>query len=299
MSQPGAPDGAVVVRLPSQKPVVPLQDKAAVMDRALLLVAQNRTSSRSTGRLRGGDLAILWYLLSSLDAQTGEAVRRYETIAARCGISRGQACKAVTRLKVYGLIEAQPRYREGRRDKFSTAFTVSQEPEGGRRPSASTSEKAGGGRRPSASTVDAHRRLPSTPRGVGNLSHCINNLVGPSRQDQARQEDGADLCAGELRATPEQREILLPLPVEKDHVTEDWSEIAADLAERGGYQKYGFGYIDLAKDDLATWRDAAGDTAVRRAWQRARSLRLYGDRLVDYMGKTWPSPGHKTGGGSA
>ncbi len=88
----------------------------------------------------------------------------------------------------------------------------------------------------------------------------------------------------------------MPLPVEKDQVTEAWSEIATDLAERGGYRKYGFGYIDLAKDDLAAWRDAAGDTAVRRAWQRARNLWLYVDRLVDYMKKTWPSPGHKGGG---
>ena len=269
------------------------------MDRALLLVAQNRTSSRSTGRLRGGDLAILWYLLSSLDAQTGEAVRRYETIAARCGVSRGQATKGVSRLKRHGLIYAWPRYREGRRDKFSTAFSVSEEPKGGRRPSAPTSEKAVGGRRPSAPTVGAHRRLPSAPIGAGNLSHCITNLVGPSHGgDHARQEVGADLCAGELRATPEQRELLVPLPVEKDQVTEAWSEIATDLAERGGYRKYGFGSIDLAKDDLAAWRDAAGDTAVWRSWQCARNLRLYGDGLVDYMGKTWPSPGHKTGGAS-
>ncbi len=158
VSKPGAPDGAVVVRLSSDKPVVSLQEKTAVMDRALLLVAQNRTSSRSTGRLRGGDLAILWYLLSSLDAQTGEAVRRYETIAARCGVSRGQATKGVSRLKRHGLIYAWPRYREGRRDKFSTAFSVSEEPKGGRRPSAPTSEKAVGGRRPSAPTVGAHRR---------------------------------------------------------------------------------------------------------------------------------------------
>ena len=135
--------------------------------------------------------------------------------------------------------------------------------------------------------VDAQGNLPSTPRGVGNSSLCIDSLVGPSRQDHARQEVGADLCAGELRATPEQRELLLPLPVEKDHVTKDWSEIVTELAERGGYRKYGFAYINLAETDLAAWREAAGDTAVQRAFERARNLRLYGDRLVDYMRKTW------------
>ena len=70
--------------------VVRLLGKAVAMDAALRLVA--------AGDLQPQDMAVLWYIASSLDRQTGEAIRRYQTIADGCGMSRATAVRAMARL---------------------------------------------------------------------------------------------------------------------------------------------------------------------------------------------------------
>ena len=50
------------------------------MDHALKLCAVDE--------LRPDDMAVLWFIATSMDNQTGETIRRYSTIAAGCGMSR-------------------------------------------------------------------------------------------------------------------------------------------------------------------------------------------------------------------
>ena len=59
MRTPATTENEVVVRLPH---------KAKAMDRALDLVSE--------GELKPGDMAVLWFICTSMDNQKGECVRR-------------------------------------------------------------------------------------------------------------------------------------------------------------------------------------------------------------------------------
>ena len=116
MSKEGAPE--VIVRLPSHKTVITLEDKAKTMTYALTLVVREVGLKGNRDRLRHSDMAVLWYILASINRATGEAIRKYETIADANGISRGEACKSIGRWKKRGVLEAQPRRRPGRLNCF-------------------------------------------------------------------------------------------------------------------------------------------------------------------------------------
>ena len=100
--------------------VVHLLHKAVAMDAALRLVE----AKPEDGKLLPQDRAVLWYIASSLDRQTGEAIRRYQTIAEGCGMSRASVVRAMARLKAAGVIEIRERYFRGRRGKVATAYRL-------------------------------------------------------------------------------------------------------------------------------------------------------------------------------
>jgi len=96
-----------------------LLEKAHILDQALALV--------KTKEIRPKDIAVLWYIATSLDSTTGEAVRRYATIADRCGMSRTAAVESIARLKACQLVKNQPRYFKNGPGKLATAFRLAGE----------------------------------------------------------------------------------------------------------------------------------------------------------------------------
>ncbi len=86
------------------------------MDRALDLV--------SDGELKPDDMAVLWFLCTSMGNWTGECVRRYETIAESCNVSRTTAVRAIARLKSFGLIGIRERFYKKSKGKTATAYRL-------------------------------------------------------------------------------------------------------------------------------------------------------------------------------
>ena len=237
--------GAVVVRL---------LHKAVAMDAALRLV--------EAGDLQPQDMAVLWYIASNLDRQTGEAIRRYQTIAKGCGMSRATAVRAMARLKAAGMIEIRERYFQGRRGKVATAYRLGAVPTSGVQSTTSRGAIHG----PSEASV-------GSPVNRGSVHECTGN--GPSH-DFHNPVGGPDQHANDAKGTA------------GDPVT--WSDIASWLHRAGWYGKqWGHGSEALAEQDLDRWRREKGDRAVWRAVEKAQELGLYRNCLLDFMENTYPA----------
>jgi DNA-binding transcriptional ArsR family regulator len=225
--------------------VVRLLHKAVVMDAALRLVA--------AGDLQPQDMAVLWYIASSLDRQTGEAIRRYQTIADGCGMSRATAVRAMARLKDAGVIEIKARYFRNQRGKMATAYRLGALPPPRRATAADEAQ------------IGAQVNRGSVHECTGNgASHDFHIPVGgPSQRasNSTEPDDGVD-----------------------------WGEIESWLSDAGQYVKrWGFGAEGLAKEDLDRWRREKGERAITRAIANARAKRLYGEVLIDFLEKTYAS----------
>ena len=238
---------------PSDAIVVRLLHKAVAMDAALRWV--------EVGELQPQDMAVLWYIASSLDRQTGEAIRRYQTIAEGCGMSRARAVRAMARLKAAGVIEIRERYFRNRRGKVATAYRRGAAPP----PGVQTTTPRGAIHDTSGAQVGSQVNRGSVHECTGNSpSHDFHNPVG-----------GPDQLANDASGTA------------GDPVT--WSDIAAWLHRAGCYaQQWGHGSEDLAKQDLDRWRREKGDRAVLRAVELAQEIGLPRNPLLDFLENTYP-----------
>ena len=250
-----AQSGAIVVRL---------LHKAVVMDAALRLVE----AEPAEGKLRPQDMAVLWYIVSNLDRQTGEAIRRYQTIADGCGMSRATAVRAIARLKAAGVIEIRERYFSDRRGKVATAYRLGADHPGRTStPARADIDARQGGQndRPEAQVGSGVNR--------GSVHECTGNSLShdfhiPVEIPDQRTNDATGTAG--------------------DPVT--WSETAAWLHRVGCYeQQWGYGSDALAEADLDRWRREKGDRAVLRAVENAQELGLYRNCLIDYLEKTYPA----------
>jgi DNA-binding transcriptional ArsR family regulator len=238
----------------SEAVVVRLVHKAVAMDAALRLV--------EAGELQPQDMAVLWYIASSLDRQTGEAIRRYQTIAEGCGMSRASAVRAMARLKAAGVIEIRERYFQGRRGKVATAYRLGAVPS----PGVQSTTSRGAIHDTSGAQVGSQVNRGSVHGCTGNSpSHDFHNPVG-----------GPDQHANDAEGTA------------GDPVT--WSDTVAWLHRAGCYaQQWGSGSEALAEEDLDRWRRQKGDRAILRAVEKAQELGLYRNCLLDFMENTYPA----------
>lgn len=101
-------------------------DKATAMDAV--------ADACQRGECQPQDAMILWSILTGIDRETGECTRHYETIGARCGMSRSAAGRSIKRLVDAGIIERKARAARNR-GQIATAFTVAGRPARGTPPS--------------------------------------------------------------------------------------------------------------------------------------------------------------------
>lgn len=229
--------------------VVRLLHKAQAMDHAQRLVA--------SGDLQPSDMAVLWFVCTSIDNQTGQAIRKYQTIADACGMSRASVVRALNRLDVAGVIDRKARYAVSHRGQIATAFTLG----------AHAFVAAAGGSRVNQGVV--HQRPTKSP------SHLHEIPGGPPANKQVRHEG--------MRDGPNPSSTDPPSPAD-----EEFEDMAAELMERANAN--GANYYDLpaAIQEVADWRAAKGDRAIRKAWQRATAYGLKGKSLIDFMEETYP-----------
>ncbi len=234
--------------------VVRLLHKAVAMDAALRLV--------EAGDLQPQDMAVLWYIASNLDRQTGEAIRRYQTIADGCGMSRATAVRAMARLKAASMIEIRERYFQGQRGKVATAYRLGAVPTSG----VQSTTSRGAIRGPSEASVGSQVNRGSVHGCTGNgPTHNFHIPVG-----------GPDQHANDANGRASDPDT--------------WSDVASWLHRAGCYRKqFGHGSEALAEQDLDRWRREKGDRAILRAVEKAQELGLYGNCLLDFMENTYPA----------
>ncbi len=218
------------------------------MDRAMDFV--------QAGEIKQQDVAIFWYICTSLDGETGEAIRRYETIAEACGLSRRTAIRAIDRLKAVGLVVSRARSYKKTRGDLANAYSLGIEAF----PSRSGSQMSPG---------ECHER------------HSISsqNLHIPNGNQHANPKSEEPSSTGHA------------IPGPTNQVPDvDWEELASWLAKFARFEeRYGFGAAGLARDDLERLRDTKGDKALLRAIEIAKAKKLYGEPLEDFLRKTWPT----------
>lgn len=83
-----------------------------------------------SGDCQPQDVAVVAYIVSSIDRDTGDCTRHYATIGEACGMSRSAAGRSIKRLVDAGIIERAPRQaRNGA--QICTAFTIARRPTSG------------------------------------------------------------------------------------------------------------------------------------------------------------------------
>jgi len=200
------------------------------------------------------DVAVVAYICSSIDRATGDCTRHYATIGEKCGMSRSAAGRSIKRLVDAGIIERAPQQaRNG--GQISTAFTIAPRPTSGTPPSHQR---------------DAHKdssRSLQFPDG------------GPSENDRVEGKPERPPAAARLS----KREFTHDLPA-------DWGDVEEWLWQQVGYGKL---YSDASRSDAAIelrhLRQNIGDQALASAIARAKTLRLYGRPLLDFLENTRPS----------
>lgn len=222
--------------------VIRLLQKAWAMDHAMKLCA--------AGDLVPADMAVLWFICTNMDNESGQAVRLYSTIAAGCGMSRSAVGRSLKRLKDAGVVEVTPR-KARHCGQVASAFRLSAEAVAAKaRPADAGAETDPG---------VPHVGRPPSPERDGHIStsHLLSFPNGRPRQSACKPEV-------------------------------DWMETQDWLAEAGKYhERWGYGSRDLAVSDLDRWRSQKGDARILKAIETARAKGLYGAVLIDFLEKTW------------
>ncbi len=239
-------DGAVVVRL---------TDKARTMDHALDLASQKK--------LMPQDLATLWFICTHTDNQSGECIRRYEAIAAGCGVSRSTAVRSVARLKRNGILEIRERFYKETKGKTATAFKLS-------------------------AVEETQVTVPNTNRGSTQRRTILDSPLH-------HIPDGGDQLSRRQRVSRTQR-ANSNADAGEEGSEEYWADVAEWLGEQGRYnQRFGYDGASGAIDDLELLRATKGDEAIMQAVRIAREMGLYGENLSDFLENTWPKARGRSG----
>ena len=206
------------------------QDKLLALERARDLFA--------AGELKALDVVVLVDLVSSIDRESGVAIRRYQTVAESCGRDRSSVVRSVARLRATGLIERQQRRYKRTRGKTASAFSL-----------ADLGAERHLPRCKNAPSVGAQRAEPDlSPDGVGDFRPVARQ---GSQAEPARKPDRR------------QRELLLPFP---DLLT----TIVSELLKRSGSEFKGFNSPrDQAELFISNLVKQRGEDAVRSAWAEA------------------------------
>lgn len=223
--------------------VVRLLHKTKVMDRAMAMVGQGLTMQ---------DVGVLYYLCSSLDGQTGEAVRRYQTIADAGDFSRATAVRCIQRLKAAGLVEIRQRFynkRGATRGQVATAFRLG----------ATALAEVGA----QVNRGSVHSCTTNSP------SRSFHNPGEPAQEKQAVQ--------GEPRNGPSEAVQ---------------ASMAARIVERSNAGGTNYHDLKSAHDDLRSWASSKGWQAITAALGRAESVGpngrgLRGAAFIDYLNDTY------------
>ena len=233
--------------------VIRLLQKALAMDHALKLCV--------AGELKPDDMAVLWFIATNMDNQTGETVRIYGTFAARCGMSRSSIGRSLKRLKDAGVIEVTPRYAR-HSGRVCSAFRFSKEAV-----KAKALPEAGSGK----------ARGPSAEAASGKGSINVQNMGHPPSQER-----DASYSTSRLHSFPNGRPGQSACKPEAD-----WTAIEDWLVEAGRYRQWGYGSRSCAVDDLERWRRENGDGRILSAINKAKEKCLYGAVRIDFLNNTW------------
>lgn len=242
---------------PAAAPVVRLVPKMRAIEAALAacergyLFEDSETGESKRRYCKPQDVAVVAYLMSNMDRATGACTRHYETIANGCGMSRSAVGRSLKRLQEAKVIERRARFARNRA-QIATAFEI------GEPVTTDIARRNLAPPRPTCGTPPSHQR-----DGNGPSPDLLNPVGGPANRRQCNKAQAPPAL--------------------------DWDEAAGWLAQAGRYrEQYGFGAERCAVDDLDQWRAEKGDAAMAKAIITAREKCLHGERLIDFLEKTYP-----------